>query len=304
MPIKIPSALPARATLEEENIFVMDEYRAEHQDIRPLRIAILNLMPTKIATETQLIRVLSNTSLQLELTLLGTASHKSTHTNPEHMAAFYKNFYDVKNEKFDGLIITGAPVEELPFEEVDYWTELCEIMEWSKTNVFSTFHICWAAQAAMYYHYGVPKHQMRSKMFGVFPHKVELPRHPLVRGFDEKFYAPHSRHTEVRREDIAKVRELKIVAYSDIAGPYIIADEHNRRFYITGHSEYDADTLAREYFRDRDKGLDIALPYNYFPGGDPENKPVCTWRAHASLLYSNWLNHFVYQMTPYDINSI
>ncbi|HHX53398.1 MAG TPA: homoserine O-succinyltransferase [Clostridiales bacterium] len=304
MPIKIPSGLPARQTLEEENIFVMDEYRALHQDIRPLRIAILNLMPTKIATETQLIRLLSNTSLQLELTLLGTASHKSRNTSPEHMATFYKNFYDVREEKFDGLIITGAPVEEMPYEDVDYWPELCEIMHWSETNVFSVFYICWAAQAAMYYHYGVPKVQMASKVFGVFSHKVELPRHPLVRGFDEKFYAPHSRHTEVLREDIEKVDALKIVASSSTAGPYIIADDEKRRFFVTGHSEYDSDTLAREYFRDRDKGLDIDLPYNYFPGGDTAASPRNIWRSHAHLLYSNWLNHFVYQLTPYDINKI
>lgn len=271
MPIRIPTGLPARETLEGENIFVMNEFRASHQDIRPLKIAVLNLMPTKITTETQLIRLLSNSSLQIELTLLQTATHRSTHTSAEHMESFYKNFDDIKNENFDGLIITGAPVENLDFGEVNYWDELCGIMEWSKTHVFSTLHICWAAQAGLYYHFGIPKHPLDHKMFGVFRHYVLNPKHPIVRGFDEEFLAPHSRHTEVREEDIAKVPELELIAKSDIAGPYIIAARNSRMLFVTGHSEYDFDTLSKEYFRDRDKGLDIALPYNYFPGMIPKS---------------------------------
>lgn len=304
MPIRIPTGLPARETLEGENIFVMNEFRASHQDIRPLKIAVLNLMPTKITTETQLIRLLSNSSLQIELTLLQTATHRSTHTSAEHMESFYKNFDDIKNENFDGLIITGAPVENLDFGEVNYWDELCGIMEWSKTHVFSTLHICWAAQAGLYYHFGIPKHPLDHKMFGVFRHYVLNPKHPIVRGFDEEFLAPHSRHTEVREEDIAKVPELELIAKSDIAGPYIIAARNSRMLFVTGHSEYDFDTLSKEYFRDRDKGLDIALPYNYFPGDDPEKRPPNLWRGHANLLFSNWLNYFVYQNTPYDLSEL
>lgn len=304
MPITIPSALPAYEILKSENIFVMDENRAIHQDIRPLKIAILNLMPTKITTETQLIRLLSNTSLQIELTLLGTATHTPKHTSPEHMEAFYKNFYDVKNEKFDGLLITGAPVEELPFEKVDYWQELCEIMEWSKTHVFSTFHICWAAQAGLYYHYGIQKYKMEDKLFGIFKHTVENNTHPLLHGFDEEFYAPHSRHTDIRAEDIAAVPELEILSSSAQAGVYIVSDNTSRMFFITGHSEYDSETLSKEYFRDLDKGLPIQVPYNYFPDDDPTKKPPNIWKAHANLLYSNWLNYFVYQLTPYNINEI
>ena len=304
MPIRIPTGLPARETLEGENIFVMNEFRASHQDIRPLKIAVLNLMPTKITTETQLIRLLSNSSLQIELTLLQTATHRSTHTSAEHMESFYKNFDDIKNENFDGLIITGAPVENLDFGEVNYWDELCGIMEWSKTHVFSTLHICWAAQAGLYYHFGIPKHPLDHKMFGVFRHYVLNPKHPIVRGFDEEFLAPHSRHTEVREEDIAKVPELELIAKSDIAGPYIIAAKNSRMLFVTGHSEYDFDTLSKEYFRDRDKGLDIALPYNYFPGDDPEKRPPNLWRGHANLLFSNWLNYFVYQNTPYDLSEL
>ncbi len=304
MPIRIPTGLPARETLEGENIFVMNEFRASHQDIRPLKIAVLNLMPTKITTETQLIRLLSNSSLQIELTLLQTATHRSTHTSAEHMESFYKNFDDVKNDNFDGLIITGAPVENLDFGEVNYWDELCGIMEWSKTHVFSTLHICWAAQAGLYYHFGIPKHPLDHKMFGVFRHYVLNPKHPIVRGFDEEFLAPHSRHTEVREEDIAKVPELELIAKSDIAGPYIIAARNSRMLFVTGHSEYDFDTLSKEYFRDRDKGLDIALPYNYFPGDDPEKRPPNLWRGHANLLFSNWLNYFVYQNTPYDLSEL
>lgn len=304
MPIKIPSALPARETLENENIFVMDEYRALHQDIRPLRIAILNLMPTKITTETQLIRVLSNTSLQIELTLLNTATHESKNTPAEHMAAFYKSFYDVQHENFDGLIVTGAPVEELPYEQVDYWPELCLVMDWAKTHVFSSFFICWAAQAALYHYYGVPKYPTAKKVFGVFEHRLILPTHPLVRGFDETFRAPHSRHTGVRKSDIGVVPSLKVIAESELAGPYLICDDAARRVFVTGHSEYDYDTLSKEYFRDRDKGLPIEVPYHYFPDDDPAKTPENVWRAHAQLLYSNWLNHFVYQLTPYDLNEL
>ena len=304
MPIKIPVGLPAGATLEGENIFVMNEFRAEHQDIRPLKIAALNLMPTKITTETQLIRLLSNSSLQIEFTLLQTATHRSTHTPAEHMAAFYKNFDDIRSQNFDGLIITGAPVENLDFDEVNYWDELCEIMEWSRNHVFSTLHICWAAQAGLNFHYGIPKYPLRKKLFGVFEHYALLPNHPIVRGFDEYFLAPHSRHTEVRESDIAEVPELEVVAKSDLAGAYIIAARDSRMLFVTGHSEYDYDTLANEYFRDKAKGLDIDLPYNYFPGDNPSVKPPNVWRGHANLLFSNWLNYFVYQNTPYNLEEL
>ncbi len=301
MPIKLPAGLPASETLERENIFYMSEFRAEHQDIRPLKIAVLNLMPTKITTETQLVRLLSNSSLQIEFTLLQTATHRSTHTSAEHMKAFYKNYYDVKNENFDGLIITGAPVENLDFCDVDYWNELCGIMEWSKTHVFSTLHICWAAQAGLYYHYGIQKYPLEEKMFGIFKHSAINQNHPIVRGFDEIFYAPHSRHTGIREEDINTVSEIELVAKSDIAGPYIIAAKNSRMLFVTGHSEYDFDTLANEYFRDVNKGLDIKLPYNYFPDDDPTKRPPNVWRGHANLLFSNWLNYFVYQNTPYNL---
>lgn len=304
MPIKIPSGLPAREILQKENIFVMDEMRAVKQDIRPLRLAILNLMPTKITTETQIIRLLSNTPLQIELTLLKTATHVSQNTSEEHMQAFYRTFAEIKHEKFDGLIITGAPVENLDFSEVDYWDELCEIMDWSKKNVYSTLHICWAAQAGLWHHYGIPKHSLPKKMFGVFDHRTIQPNHPLMRGFDEVFKAPHSRHTEIRREDIEKCGKVEILAESDEAGVYIVASKKRRLFYVTGHSEYDAGTLAAEYFRDVDRGLDIDIPKHYFPGDNPENQPVNVWRGHAHLLFSNWLNYFVYQSTPYDINKI
>ncbi len=301
MPIKIPVGLPAHETLERENIFVMSDFRAEHQDIRPLKIAVLNLMPTKITTETQLIRLLSNSSLQIEFTLLQTATHRAKHTSAEHMEAFYKNYNDVKHENFDGLIITGAPVENLNFCDVDYWNELCGIMEWSKTHVFSTLHICWAAQAGLYYHYGVPKYALDKKMFGVFEHYAMHPNHPIVRGFDELFFAPHSRHTEIREDDIAKVSDLELIAKSDTAGPYIIAAKNSRMLFVTGHSEYDHDTLANEYFRDVNKGLEIEIPYNYFPNNDPQKRPPNVWRGHANLLFSNWLNYFVYQNTPYNL---
>lgn len=304
MPIKIPEGLPAAEILENENIFVMNEMRAMTQDIRPLKIAILNLMPTKIVTETQLTRLLSNSPLQVEITLLQTASHVSKHTPAEHMSAFYKCFEDVCDEKFDGLIITGAPVEELPFEAVDYWPELCKVMEWSKTHVFSTYHICWAAQAALYYHYGVPKYQLDKKLFGVYEHEVLSPNHPLLRGFDESFVAPHSRHTEVREEDIRCEDRLEILASSEKAGAFIVAAKDRNMFFVTGHAEYDNDTLSKEYFRDVAKGLPIEVPENYFPGNDPEKRPPNKWRGHAHLLFSNWLNYFVYQLTPYDVNEI
>ena len=305
MPIKVPAALPAVGILENENIFVMDENRAIHQDIRPLKIAILNLMPTKIVTETQLIRLLSNTSLQVELSLLyPSTAHKPKHTPEEHMHHFYTNFADVKNEKFDGLIITGAPVENLDFSEVGYWNELCEIMEWSKTNVYSTLHICWAAQAALYYHYGIPKHALPQKMFGIFPHTLHNPSHPLLRGFDEVFNAPHSRHTDIDAELVRKNENLEVLAESEMSGIFLIADKNMRRFFATGHLEYDFDTLSKEYFRDVNKGLDIQVPYNYFPNDNPELKPLNTWKSHAHLLFANWLNYCVYQLTPYDINEI
>ncbi len=304
MPIKIPDGLPAANVLETENIFVMTEQRAVHQDIRPLRIAIMNLMPTKIATETQLIRLLSNTSLQIELTLLSTASHTPKHTPPEHMRTFYRTLYEVINEHFDGLIITGAPVEDKQFEDVDYWRELCGLMEWAKTHVFSTVYICWAAQAGLYYHYGVPKYPLDKKMFGIFEHKVLTPYHPLVRGFDEIFHAPHSRHTEIRRQDVEKIDALDIIAESDEAGVYLVADKSNRRFFITGHCEYDRDTLANEYFRDVDKGLPIELPKHYFPNDDTSTIPLNLWRGHANLLFSNWLGNIVYQLTPYDLKEL
>ncbi len=304
MPIKIPEGLPAAEILENENIFVMNEQRAVKQDIRPLKIAVLNLMPTKIVTETQLTRLLSNSPLQVEITLLQTASHAPKHTSAEHMAAFYKCFDDVKDEKFDGLIITGAPVEELPFEAVDYWPELCRVMEWSKTHVFSTLHICWAAQAALYHHYGVPKYKLDKKLFGVYEHKVHNPGHPLLRGFDEEFLAPHSRHTSVRLGDIEQENRLEVLATSEKAGAFIVAAKDRNMFFVTGHAEYDNDTLSREYFRDVAKGLPIEIPENYFPDDDPEKRPPNKWRGHAHLLFSNWLNYFVYQLTPFDVNEI
>ena len=304
MPIKIPDRLPAGAVLSNENIFVMFERLAERQDIRPLRIAILNIMPTKIVTETQLIRLLSNTALQVEIVLLQTATYQSKNTSAEHLEAFYKSFDQVKTEKFDGLIITGAPVETMPFEEVEYWDELCGIMEWSKKNVYSTLHICWGAQAGLYFHYGIKKYPLEKKLFGVFAHEVLEPAHELVRGFDEIFYAPHSRYTEIRREDIGLMPDLEILASSPIAGVHIVASKKMRQFYITGHGEYDRDTLAGEYHRDIEKGLDIDVPVNYFPGDDPARAPKNIWRGHGHLLFSNWLNYFVYQDTPYDINKI
>ncbi len=304
MPIKIDNQLPAKRSLEMENIFVMTESRALRQDIRPLRILILNLMPTKIETETQLLRLLSNSPIQVEVELLQTATHSAKNTSKEHMLKFYKVFDDVKNEKFDGMVITGAPVEQMPFEQVDYWDELCSIFKWTKTNVYSTFHICWGAQAGLYYHYGVPKYDLDEKVFGVFPHRSLDNYHPLLRGFDDVFYVPHSRHTEIRRSDIALVKDLQILSYSDMAGVHLISDMDCRNFFATGHSEYDRNTLALEYFRDVNKGLKIKVPYNYFPDDDPKRTPIMTWRGSASLLFTNWLNYFVYQKTPYDLNSL
>ena len=304
MPIKIPNLLPATQVLLNENIFVMTETRAMTQDIRPLKILMLNLMPQKIITETQIARLIGNTPLQVELELLQTATHKSTHTSPEHMLAFYKTFDEVKHKKYDGMIITGAPVEQMEFEEVDYWAELCEIMEWSKTHVTSTFHICWGAQAGLYYHYGVKKHPLDKKMFGVFEHKLDHKQSILFRGFDDTFVVPHSRHTTCRREDIEAVPELKILASSEEAGVFVCATEKGRQIFVTGHSEYDADTLKKEYFRDKSAGLPIDVPKNYFPDDDDTKEPVVRWRSCANLLYSNWLNYFVYQSTPYNIEEI
>lgn len=304
MPIKIPNGLPATKTLQDENIFVMSETRAGMQDIRPLKILLLNLMPTKIDTETQLSRLLGNTPLQVELTLIHTKSHQSKNTSQEHLLAFYKGFNDVKNENFDGMIITGAPVEHLEFEEVEYWDELCEIMEWTKTHVHSTFHICWGAQAGLYYHFGIQKHPLPKKMFGIFPHKADYKRSILLRGFDDTFMVPHSRHTTVLREDIERVPEIKILASSAEAGVYAMSTENGKQIFITGHSEYDANTLNKEYVRDVNAGKPIEVPKNYYPNDDPSLEPLVTWRSHANLLYSNWLNYFVYQTTPYDISCI
>ena len=304
MPIKIPNSLPATGVLESENIFVITESRAISQDIRPLHILLLNLMPTKVATETQLARVLGNTPLQVELELLQVSSHESKNVSQDHMLAFYKTFDQVRNNKYDGMVITGAPVEHLAFEDVDYWDELCQIMAWSKSHVHSTFHICWGAQAGLYYHYGVPKLPLDKKLFGVFPHRVERRSSILFRGFDDVFMVPHSRHTTISREDVEAVPELKILATSKEAGIYAMATDQGRQVFITGHSEYDADTLEREYLRDRNAGLPIEMPKNYYPCDDDTQPPLMSWRAHANLLYSNWLNYFVYQNTPYDLNEI
>jgi homoserine O-succinyltransferase len=304
MPVKIPNTLPARETLEAENIFVMDEERAIHQDIRALRVAILNLMPTKIATETQLLRLLSNSALQVEVTLLHTATHHSKNTNSEHLLAHYLTFEDVRYQKFDGLIITGAPVEQMPFEEVDYWKELTQIFDWAESNVESTFYICWGAQAGLYHRYGIPKYDLPHKMFGVFEHRVLCPREPLLRGFDDIFFAPHSRHTEIRRADVEKVDELNVLADSEEAGLYILSTKNGRHIFVTGHSEYDALTLKSEYDRDVKKGLPIHVPHNYYPHNDPTQTPQVRWRGHANMLFSNWLNYYVYQVTPYDVNQI
>ena len=304
MPIRISSELPAFKTLGEENIFVMSKERAEHQDIRPLKVIILNIMPKKIETECQLIRLLSNTPLQVDIDLLQMASHTSKNTSSHHLESFYKTFEEIKNRRYDGMIVTGAPVELLDFEKVDYWEEITEIFEWSKTHVFSTLHICWAAQAGLYYHFGVPKYELPQKMFGIFPHKTEVENSQLLKGFDDIFFVPHSRNTEVRREDIEKIPQLEILTSSEMAGVHIIANKNGRQYFITGHSEYDRETIAAEYFRDIDKGIDIQLPYNYFPDDNPENTPVFSWRCTANLMFSNWLNYCVYQRTPYNLDEL
>lgn len=304
MPIRIDNELPAKQNLEIENIFVMSNSRADMQDIRPLKLIILNLMPTKLETETQLLRLLSNTPLQVDVDFLQVKSHKSKNVSRIHMQKFYSYFDDIKNNRYDGMIITGAPVEQLEFNEVDYWDELCTIMEWSKKNVYSTFHICWGAQAGLYYHYGINKKKLDKKMFGIFPHKSLDVTHPLMRGLDDVYYIPHSRHTTVDRQDIAQVKSLQIISYSDIAGVHIVSDMDCRQFFVTGHSEYDRDTLAKEYFRDKNKGLDIDKPFNYFPDNDENAVPIMSWKSSANLLFSNWLNYFVYQKTPYDLSQL
>ena len=304
MPIKIPNELPAVKILEEENIFVMTETRAMTQDIRPLKILILNLMPTKVDTETQLSRLLGNTPLQVEIELIHTSTYHSKNTSEEHLLAFYKEFSDVKDRYFDGMIITGAPVEKMPFEEVQYWSELCEIMEWTKTHVHSTLHICWGAQAGLYYHYGVNKYMLEEKLSGVYEHTVDYKRSILFRGFDDVFYVPHSRYTEVKREDIEAVPNLRILSSSEKAGVYTVASKGGKQIFITGHSEYDALTLNKEYTRDKLAGINPKMPENYFPNDDDTKAPLLTWRAHSTLLFTNWLNYFVYQTTPYDITEI
>jgi len=304
LPIQIPNDLPAAEILLQENIFVMKQTRAETQEIRPLEIVLLNLMPTKIVTETQLSRVLGNTPLQVHMELMMVSSHKSKNTPEEHLLSFYKTFDELKHRKFDGMVITGAPVEHLDFEDVNYWEELCEIMEWSKSHVHSTFHICWAAQAGLYYHYGIQKKTLPNKLFGVYPHKADYKRAILLRGFDDEFWVPHSRHTTIMREDIECVPGLKILASSDDAGVYILMNKEGRQIFVTGHSEYDPDTLANEYLRDKSLGIPIEVPENYYPGNDDSKPPIVRWRGHGNLLYSNWLNYFVYQTTPYDIMSV
>ncbi|MCH5323904.1 MAG: homoserine O-succinyltransferase [Eubacterium sp.] len=304
MPINIPNNLPAFSTLLSENIFVMSHEKASKQDIRPLKVAIVNLMPTKIVTETQLLRLLSNTPLQVDITLVKTETHNPKNTSQEHLINFYCNFNDIKDQYFDALIITGAPVELLNFESVNYWKELCDIMEWSKSHAFSTVHICWAAFAGLYYHYGIQKRVLNKKLFGVFPHKINAVNHPLLKGFDDVFMVPHSRYTEVDINEVERHPDLALLSYSDTAGAYIIADRTNRQIFITGHGEYDRNTLKDEYTRDIEKGLPIDIPYNYFPGDDPKLTPNFSWRGHASLMYSNWLNFCVYQETPYDLTKI
>ena len=304
MPIRIDNELPAKQSLEIENIFVMSNTRADTQDIRPLKIIILNLMPTKLETETQLLRLLSNSPLQVDVEFLQVATHEAKNVSKSHMDKFYKTYDEVKSNKYDGMIITGAPVEQMEFEEVDYWNELCKIMEWSKTNVYSTFHICWGAQAGLYYHYGIKKYKTSKKIFGIFPHKSLDETHPLMRGFDDIYYVPHSRHTEIKTQDIAQVKDLQILSYSDMAGIHIVSDMECRKFFITGHSEYDRETLAKEYFRDKEKGLDIEIPYNYFPNDDTNATPRMEWKGTANIIFNNWLNYFVYQKTPYDLSTL
>ena len=304
MPIQIPNDLPAAEVLMNENIFVMKQTRAETQQIRPLEIVLLNLMPTKIVTETQLSRMLGNTPLQVHLELMMLSTHKAKNTPEEHLLAFYKTFDELKDRKFDGMVITGAPVENMPFEQVSYWKELTEIMEWSKDHVHSTFHICWGAQAGLYYHYGIQKYPLPEKMFGVFRHTADYKRAILLRGFDDEFWVPHSRHTTIRREDIEATPGLKILASSEEAGVYIVMNKEGRQIFVTGHSEYDPDTLEREYLRDKYQGLPIQVPRNYYPNDDDSQAPIVRWRGHGNLLYSNWLNYFVYQTTPYDIMAV
>lgn len=304
MPIQIPNDLPAAGTLQQENIFVMQENRATTQDIRPLEIVLLNLMPTKVATETQFSRLLGNTPLQVKLELMHTTTHVAKNVAQDHLLNFYKSFDELKHRKFDGMVITGAPVENMPFEDVDYWQELCQIMEWSKTNVHSTLHICWGAQAGLYYHYGVQKQPLGNKLFGVFPHVADYKRSILLRGFDDEFWVPHSRHTTVLREDVEAVDGLKILASSEKAGVYAIMSKGGRQIFVTGHSEYDPETLQNEYLRDKNLGLPISVPENYYPNDDDTKMPIVRWRSHANLLFSNWLNYFVYQTTPYDIMAI
>ena len=304
MPIRIPNDLPATQALQQENIFVMTQNRASRQDIRPLEIVLLNLMPTKIATETQLSRLLGNTPLQVNLTLMHTTSHKAKNISEDHLLSFYKSFEELKDRKFDGMVITGAPVEKMDFEQVDYWDELCAIMEWSKTHVHSTFHICWAAQAGLYYHYGVGKYPLQEKLFGVFAHHADYKRAILLRGFDDEFWVPHSRHTTISRADVEAVPEIKILASSDEAGVYAMMTDQGKQIFVTGHSEYDPETLRTEYLRDKNQGFPIDVPKNYFPGDDDTQEPLVRWRGHANLLFSNWLNYFVYQTTPYDIMEI
>ena len=304
MPLIIPDQLPAAGALKDENIFTMTGARAKAQDIRPLKVIIVNLMPTKIATETQLARVLANSPLQVEMTLVQMDSHEATHISQEHMDAFYKTLDEIKDEYFDGMILTGAPVEQMPFEEVDYWPELCEIFEWSKKHVYSSMFICWGAQAALYYFHGVHKRLLDKKVFGVFEHDVIRPHNPLVRGFDPVFFAPHSRHTEIDRSDVLECEELRILAESPEVGPHIISTEHGRHIFVLGHQEYDKETLENEYLRDKNKGLDIEVPANYFRDDDPDKGILFRWRSHANLLFSNWLNYYVYQTTPYDLSQI
>ena len=304
MPLIIPKTLPAYGVLGSENVFVMHKRRARTQHIRPLRIVALNLMPTKIATETQLARLRANSPLQVQLTLLHTASHAASHVPGGHMEAFYKTFDEIRGERFDGMIITGAPVEQMPFEEVDYWPELCQIMDFTRTNVYSTLHVCWGAQAALYHHFGIQKRPLPEKMFGIFPHRVTRPSNPLVRGFDEEFWAPHSRHTGIDEEQVKACKDLRVLAESDEAGIYLMSTDSGRQIFVTGHPEYERLTLDAEYRRDVAKGLPIAPPRHYYPGDDPSKGPVYRWRAHAFLLYTNWLNYYVYQNTPYDLGEL
>jgi len=301
MPIKVPDNLPALEILDKENVFIMGESRAFHQDIRPLKILILNLMPTKIVTETQILRLLANSPIQVEVTLIHTETHNSVNISEEHLLSFYTSFEDVKDRKFDGMVITGAPVEQMEFEEVDYWQELCEIMKWSREHVTSTLHICWGAQAGLFYHYGVKKYPLKEKKFGVFSHYIVKRNTNLLRGFDDEFYVPHSRHTGIKKEDIIGISQLEILSQSKEAGVYIVSANKGHQIFVTGHSEYDWDSLKSEYDRDIGKGMDIKVPENYYPGDDPTKAPIVKWRGHASLLFQNWLNYYVYQETPYEL---